>query len=373
MRRRFAFTLIELLVVIAIIAILIGLLLPAVQKVREAAARAQSTNNLKQIALAMSMYTDTLGSYPHNGIAYYSPWSSTDGPYTSWSLVPPKPQIAGGCSWAYKLLPFVEQQNLYNFWNYLTPVKVFLDPGRASGTGLSTVTWDGGGDNSIYNAGALSDYAANAQVVGSGMNSVSVGGSPQVEPNWTSDPTNWQGLFGRTPSKISDGSSNTILVGLKALATNVYSQRGQEYFKASNGTQIQTYDDPIASCGVGQEMDGGWDGCFGLLRGHCPDTLWWMGGPMAGGTYNPPTSTPYLPGNQFGFAGGWSSWVGYWYQIVQDSRDLSADNLWGGPYSGVSLLAMCDGSVHPVPYSTAIPIVIALETVQGGEVFPPPY
>ncbi|HTU89171.1 MAG TPA: hypothetical protein VMF69_03650 [Gemmataceae bacterium] len=62
-----------------------------------------------------------------------------------------------------------------------------------------------------------------------------------------------------------------------------------------------------------------------------------------------------------------------YYGIVQDSRDLSADNLWGGPYAGVSLLAMCDGSVHAVAYSTATSIVIAMETPQGGEVFAPPY
>src|ERR1044071_1215994 len=67
-RRATGFTLIELLVVIAIIAILIALLVPAVQKVREAAARTQSTNNLKQIGLSMQSFHDTNKRIPYNGI-----------------------------------------------------------------------------------------------------------------------------------------------------------------------------------------------------------------------------------------------------------------------------------------------------------------
>src|ERR1700704_1634429 len=94
--RRRGFTLIELLVVIAIIAILIGLLLPAVQKIREAANRMKCTNNLKQIGLGLHNFNDVNGGFPPGAIVV-----------NGWQGDPRSTQI--GPNWAIFLLPFIEQ------------------------------------------------------------------------------------------------------------------------------------------------------------------------------------------------------------------------------------------------------------------------
>lgn len=151
MRR--AFTLIELLVVIAIIGILMGLLLPAVQKIREAANRMQSSNNLKQIGLALHNYHDAVGQFPAGYTA--NTYSAAANPTTL--DAPP------GWAWSVYLLPYLEQDNLYKqlrldlpAWHpdnavaVKTPLKVFINPGAPNrsptmlvknGSGTTLAEW----------------------------------------------------------------------------------------------------------------------------------------------------------------------------------------------------------------------------------------
>jgi prepilin-type N-terminal cleavage/methylation domain-containing protein/prepilin-type processing-associated H-X9-DG protein len=216
-RARRAFTLIELLVVIAIIAILIGLLLPAVQKVREAAARMKCSNNLKQIGLALHNYHDANNRFPPGYVDGNTDPNST-----------PDNDVGPGWGWATFLLPYVEQDNLYKRINLggpvgagvnaqvsLTPLTIHQCP--SDGNQQTVPIWDSNFSTPIAQV-AHGNYvgcngweecfngAGGNPLAGNGQDGLSGGfGGAGVGMFWR----NSRVTFG----SITDGTSNTIAVG----------------------------------------------------------------------------------------------------------------------------------------------------------------
>jgi prepilin-type N-terminal cleavage/methylation domain-containing protein len=293
---RSAFTLIELLVVIAIIAVLVGLLLPAVQKVREAAARTQCANNLKQMGLALHNFHDSYGHFPSG---YLCPQPKTDIFYT-----------APGWSWAAQMLPYMEQQNLYQLINFTVPVedpsnlairttvlKLFVCPSDRS-TGIFTI-YNTSGAPMVQ--AATSSYAGN---FGTGF-------------MYLVPPDQGTGVLFRNSqvrlTDITDGTSNTFVVG----------ERGSFFTQApwagavSYGTEIVTPGAPVSHTHI--------ERATAQVLAHA-DPL-------------------------HGF----------------NASDSDPDDFFT-PHTGVGLFFFADGSVRPVRIGTPVAIMDALATRSGGEV-----
>jgi prepilin-type N-terminal cleavage/methylation domain-containing protein len=226
---RAGFTLIELLVVIGIIAVLLGLLLAAVQKVRETANRLSCGSHLKNIGLALHQHHDTFGVFPSNG-----GWDgrqrilNVDGgptfvftidfdiPYVLyWGVGDPSRMSRDQTgSWAYAILPFLEQENAHRLREWREPVSVFGCPSRRPVKAMVPVddehgTYSGGG----WTWGKT-DYAANALVIPNRPRCLRM-------------------------ADLTDGTAQTVLVGEKAMDPRNYATGtwywDEPFFTGGNG------------------------------------------------------------------------------------------------------------------------------------------
>jgi len=305
------FTLIELLVVIAIIAILIGLLLPAVQKVRESAARMKCQNNLKQIGLALHDYHGTYGTFPAGFYASYNQ--------------PPFPTLPANLNyfvytgWQLQILPFMEQQALYTKSN----TYLLANPG--------------GTDSNSYPACGytMSPYTcpSNVRPLTILYSGVTYMLESYMGCTGTTSGTNWG-----TPSKdgilyvnasvqitsVTDGTSNTISVGERPCT-------GDQYY----GWGFAPYG---TGAGDGDTVLGSSDSALASNLGDI--------------TTNVGLVQPRV--NQAGYTG-----------------EIDGAHFWSFHIGGANF-AYTDGSVHYLTYTTTSTVFKALCTRNGGEVFASP-
>ena len=320
--RRPGFTLIELLVVIAIIAVLIGLLLPAVQKVREAANRANCQSNLKQIGLAIHTYTDTRRSLPPDRIA------------NDW------------ITWAVLIQPFIEQDNAHRLWDLTRRYaeqpaavgsaadpapynhKIYFCPSRRQGNVLS-VSWTltlATSQTVTARPGGLSDYASvggisnNQGAMRIGLPTGLVNGLPasgNAAFNNSGTGALVQSFKSQTTfADILDGTSNTAVVGEKHIRPASLQGRNEDrsVFDSGNGNNFRR---------------------FAGVEGYVPGTP-------------PPVTAVVRP-------------------LVANPLDAGAvvNSSFGSRHSGICQFAFADGSVRAVP--TDVNILVLTRMVLPAE------
>lgn len=331
-RQRQGFTLIELLVVIAIIAVLIGLLLPAVQKVREAAARMQCSNNLKQLGLAFHNYHDTYNLFP-----------------PAWNYEPPAPPTRTTAvmhAWSVFLLPYIEQDNLYKNYNFnqmlytdpnktviKTPLKTFQCPSTPNQNRVYTFPVPANilpGIPAGNLEAAASDYSAM-----SGIRNWAQLVSPSPSETDLQDTGNRHGVLNPysqglpaagsrrlTITQITDGSSNTMIISEVAGRPDIYNRARQKVnLPPLNMTEGAGWGDPFNG------------------------ENW-----MSGTTFDGDPTAPSGP-------------------CLINCNNLTGRSLYSWHSGGINAV-MGDGSVRFISDSTATRVIAFLITSQRGEVLP---
>jgi prepilin-type N-terminal cleavage/methylation domain-containing protein/prepilin-type processing-associated H-X9-DG protein len=265
-RRRVAFTLIELLVVIAIIAILIGLLLPAVQKVREAAARMQCQNNLKQLGIAVHSYHDALGRFPFNG----------------------DPVTNSGCcyavgarqwSWMARILPYIEQENRFRQLGLANSPEASFDQVLTLLGEPMIRTFKCPSDETPDIRTNLANFPGGTPAGVTSYKGVAGG-------NWAwgsfqfSDPLmgnngldNGNGIFWRRDvirrlkmEQILDGTSNTLMIGEDIGRLNIHN--GWMYSNGSTGTCAIPLNNALQAGQPGFNNPGDWGNVYSFRSRH---------------------------------------------------------------------------------------------------------
>ncbi len=356
------FTLIELLVVIAIISVLMAILLPAIQKVREAANRMLCANHLKQIGLACHNYHGDYSAFPNSGIGI---------------------GYGQGTTWAYLLLPYIEQDNLFksfpvfadaqlpsgypryfntaaaNLAANAIPIKTYMCPSRRSGNTVSLGNhWDSVGGNSTTTGtpikGPALDYAMSqgtnfsangpnmsarlVQHYGAGCysngvlwNGCQLGNGIARDTginNWINFAYNGPFDNGPTIAEVKDGTSNTFLIGEKHVILGKEGQCG----------------DPNSPEPAKYQMD---CGAYNAYQRH-----------GAGATHRRGANGQCLIARH----------------PAEIGHPLAPNFHWSGMYAfgsrhpGVCQFVFCDGSVKAISVTTAQTTLNALSTISGGEV-----
>lgn len=372
-RKRSGFTLIELLVVIAIIAVLIGLLLPAVQKVREAANRIQSSNNLKQMGIAMQSAHDSMGMYPPVLVNQWASWPANDagGLHYRGKYLPDNQSTAGSdkTTFFYCLLPYLEDQNLHDdisgYQWYLhanrrsdgtkmvgsSVPKYYVAPNDSSPYDDIAWSWPyttNPAGSSVPFRQTLMSYAVNVRVFGHV--------APAGFSIWN---VSWDNAGGGTTrvADITDGTTNTIAVVEKQRVSGgvtIYYQNWTLYNAATGKAN------PVNSLGTNAglstwavtDMPPEGVAMFGC---NCKDPnatwdvndgQWWLGSCRFGkdpNEYFQPPKPRRIPSQQNPY------------------------NIYSFNSSGGVQAVMCDGSVRTISSAVSVQAWSAAVTPAGGE------
>jgi len=362
---RRGFTLIELLVVIAIIAVLIGLLLPAVQSAREAARRSQCVNNLKQLGLAVHNYHST-----YNGIP-------ADGAFLGAAYGPNPPAASEGwgwaASWTVAILPQMEQQQMANAFNFNRDA-----PGPTNYTvGFSQIASLLCPSDNVKRRPAA-PWAPNSYHGNHGGPGVIANWSGTIVQNFTDYPQAWWGghanlgYFGF--ESVSDGTSNTALFSERLLGLA--------------GDPVVYPGDANGKRGI---YNAGYNGAYDLGRNADPVTALQMCKGIAGSVAsglpgsNPPNNGTYLSGAHWSLAYPWHTSNSAYNHFntpngnscFTTTGDGNPGNPWGGTSSMISPtsnhpggvnVCFTDGSVKFVRDTIAPQTWWAIGTRNGGEV-----